>query len=347
MEYENLWWPSFGSSNLIQKPNLACISFTFENKKRAGLNKDNLEKIRRLIFMLFLIIAGFVCVISPKFTGYDAINSKASETVKDVLAENTKTFILVSGLKAGLAVIEGSTAGAVLVDVEIGDIVQPAYDFVDQIWKFLFYGLLILSMYVFILEFGLLSFGIRIIGIGFLAWGIGFLIPGNREETNFWAPALKFLRVRVPIVARACIMIGLLLAYLIPITLIASYGIRGFITEPVKAKKYGEIMAFEREFDQLKEEFISMKGELSLKHPLESSNRVKTKMRAIATSLLDAFNRSLQIFLYYIVIIFIEVLVFPLLTAYVLYKLGQIIIGKFLAETFASRNSTISESPGT
>ena len=86
------------------------------------------------------------------------------------MEENAKTFILVSGLKAGLAVIEGSTVEAVFIDIEIGDIVQPSYDFVDQIWKFLFYGLLILSTYEFILEFGLLSFGIRMMGIGFLAW---------------------------------------------------------------------------------------------------------------------------------------------------------------------------------
>ena len=246
-----------------------------------GLRKGDSKKLRLFATVFALIIVGFVCVVSPRFTGYQIINGKASEVVKDALAENVKTFVLVSGLKAGLAVIEGSTVGAVLIDIEIGDIVQPSYDFVDQIWKFLFYGLLILSMYEFILEFGLLSFGVRIIGIGLLAWGLSLLLPANKDKDNAGARILSFLREQVPIFARTFLMIGLLLAYLVPVTLIVTYGIRESITEPVKTRKYEEIRAFEKEFDRLKEEFLSIKEELSIAHPMESSIRVKTRMRAI------------------------------------------------------------------
>ena len=148
---------------------------------------------------------------------------------------------------------------------------------------------------------------------------------------------LIFLRERVPSLARTAFLIGLLLAYLVPVTLIASYGVRGHITGPVKAKKYEEMKEFEKEFGRLKAEFLSIKEDLSIKHPLESSGLVKTRMRIIATSLLNSFNASLQVFLFYVVIIFIEVLIFPLLTAYVLYKLGQAAIGRFSGRVTSSR----------
>jgi len=305
----------------------------------AGLRKGDSKKLRRFVSVLALVIIGLICLISPRLTGYEAINGKAAAVVKDALTENVKTFVLVSGLKAGLAIVEGSTAGAVLIDVEIGDIVQPSYDFVDHIWTFLFYGLFILSLYDFILEFGLLSFGVRIIGIGFLAWGLSLLIPANEEKDNVPLQILGFLREQAPRFARAFLMIGLLLAYLVPVTLIVTYGMRGFITEPVKARKYEEIRAFENEFDRLKEEFLSIKAELSVAHPIESSNRVKIRMRTIATSLLDSFNSSLQIFLYYIVVIFIEILLFPLLTAYLLYKLAQLTIGRLSAKVLVPQKS--------
>jgi hypothetical protein len=295
------------------------------------------------VFVFVLIIVGLICIISPKSTGYDAINKKASGIVEDALAENVRTFILVSGLKAGLAVIEGSTVGAVLVDVEIGDIVQPSYDFVDQIWKFLFYGLLILSIYEFILEFGLLSFGIRIMGCGLLIWGIGFLVPVNKRNTNPWTRIPIRIREWIPSLARSSFLFGVLLAYLVPLTLIASYGVRGFVTEPVKIRKSEEIRTFEKEFDRLREEFLSVKEELSVKHPLESSDRARTRTRMVATSLLNSFNSSLQIFLYYVVIIFVEVVIFPLLTAYVLYKFGQLTVGRFSARAFRSRDPGVSE----
>lgn len=306
------------------------------------MKKGDSEKLKLFITVFVLVFLGFICVASPRLTGYEIISDKAGETVKDALAENMKIFIVVSGLKAGLAIVEGSTAGAVIVDVEIGDIVQPSYDFVDHIWQFLFYGLLILSMYEFILEYGLLSLGIRIVGIGLLAWGLSFLLPAGKSEDNAAVRILASLKKRVPVFARASLMIGFLLAYLVPVTLIVTYGVRGYITEPVKARKYEEIRAFEKKIDRLKEDFLSVKEELSVTQPVESSNRVKTKIRAIATSLLDSFNSSLQIFLYYIVIIFIEILVFPLLTAYILYRLGQLAIGSFPSLARPSRRPEVS-----
>ena len=79
-----------------------------------------MPKMIRYVLVVVLVIAGLVCMISPRLTGYGAISEKASEVIEGALKENAKTFIVISGLKAGLAVVEGSTVGAVLLDVEIG-----------------------------------------------------------------------------------------------------------------------------------------------------------------------------------------------------------------------------------
>lgn len=54
-------------------------------------------------------------------------------------------FILLSGIKSGLAVVEGSTVG-VGVQVELGDAVQPAYDYVDTAWKAAMAGASIIAL---------------------------------------------------------------------------------------------------------------------------------------------------------------------------------------------------------
>ncbi len=43
-------------------------------------------------------------------------------------------FLILSGIKSGLAIVEGSSVG-VGVNVELGDVVQPVYDYVDIAWR--------------------------------------------------------------------------------------------------------------------------------------------------------------------------------------------------------------------
>ena len=61
--------------------------------------------------------------------------SQANDSYLDRAFDKSLTgFIILSSIKSGLAVVEGATAG-VGVQVELGDIVQPIYDYVDIAWK--------------------------------------------------------------------------------------------------------------------------------------------------------------------------------------------------------------------
>ena len=54
-------------------------------------------------------------------------------------------FIILSGIKSGLAIVEGSSVG-VGVQVELGDAVQPVYDYVDTAWKAAMAGASIIAL---------------------------------------------------------------------------------------------------------------------------------------------------------------------------------------------------------
>jgi len=283
----------------------------------------------RYILAILLVVVGSVAIVFPELTGYEAINEKALDIVDGALMENVRTFAVVSGIKAGLAVIEGSTMGAVIVTVEIGDLAQPVYDFVDYVWKILVYALLVLSLYKFILEFGLLSFGVRILGVGVLVGAVRILAfsgEGKTPRSHIYQVIGEYL----PILTRAAILSGLLLAYLAPITVLASHSLERFLTEPVKERESEAIGEFQSQFDRLKDEFLSVREDISLSHPKESSDQIRARMRLIGRVLLNSLNSSIHAFLYYLVILFVEIIVFPLMTAFILYKFTQFAMNRFL-----------------
>ncbi|RJP72598.1 MAG: hypothetical protein C4532_05895 [Candidatus Abyssobacteria bacterium SURF_17] len=283
----------------------------------------------RYILAILLVVVGSVAIVFPEMTGYEAINEKALDIVDGALMENVRTFAVVSGIKAGLAVIEGSTMGAVIVTVEIGDLAQPVYDFVDYVWKILVYALLVLSLYKFILEFGLLSFGVRILGVGVLVGAVRILAfsgEGKTPRSHIYQVIGEYL----PILTRAAILSGLLLAYLAPITVLASHSLERFLTEPVKERESEAIGEFQSQFDRLKDEFLSVREDISLSHPKESSDQIRARMRLIGRVLLNSLNSSIHAFLYYLVILFVEIIVFPLMTAFILYKFTQFAMNRFL-----------------
>ncbi len=58
--------------------------------------------------------------------------------LQNSVTKSTNTFLTLSAVKGAVAVIEGSTIGAevgVTADLQVGDAVQPIYDFIDLAWK--------------------------------------------------------------------------------------------------------------------------------------------------------------------------------------------------------------------
>ncbi|HPD98106.1 MAG TPA: hypothetical protein PLP89_07260 [Synergistales bacterium] len=102
----------------------------------------------------------------------DGKNSAYLEKTEDKALSG---FLLLSGIKAGLSIIEGSTANLALADIQFGDIVQSVLDAVDITWKILFATLGILMSMRFLLVLAdqsawfFLSYGAGMIALSFVS----------------------------------------------------------------------------------------------------------------------------------------------------------------------------------
>ena len=90
--------------------------------------------------MAVVIIAGLLLVISGHFDQtIDALGmgkvADANDTYLEESFDKSVTgFLILSAIKSGLAVIEGSEIG-IGFNLELGDVVQSVYDYVDVAWK--------------------------------------------------------------------------------------------------------------------------------------------------------------------------------------------------------------------
>jgi hypothetical protein len=94
--------------------------------------------VRSFIALLLLI----VIVLSA--TGYAdrlvgacgvaRMNQSNDQYLKDSFDRSLKGFLVLSAIKSGIAVLEGSEVG-VGFNLEVGDLVQSMYDYVDVAWR--------------------------------------------------------------------------------------------------------------------------------------------------------------------------------------------------------------------
>jgi hypothetical protein len=95
--------------------------------------------LRRWILIIALICLAFLSATGRLDRGLDWCGLKyLSQTngryLDDAFQKSLSGFLLLSGIKSGLAVVEGSEVG-VGFSLELGDVVQPVYDYVDIAWK--------------------------------------------------------------------------------------------------------------------------------------------------------------------------------------------------------------------
>ncbi len=95
--------------------------------------------IRRGIILAGLLAAIPLSAVGLLDRGFQACGlNYLSQTNKAYLdsafQKSLSGFLLLSSIKSGLAVVEGSTVG-VGFNLELGDVVQPVYDYVDIAWK--------------------------------------------------------------------------------------------------------------------------------------------------------------------------------------------------------------------
>jgi len=95
---------------------------------------------RKQLLILIVLIVGIV-LTAVGFTerilgtcGLDRLSARNEAYLESSQQRSLRTFAVLSTIKVGLAVVEGSEIG-VGFGLEIGDVVQAAYDYVDIAWK--------------------------------------------------------------------------------------------------------------------------------------------------------------------------------------------------------------------
>lgn len=88
------------------------------------------------IICILLAVISFLGILdtSLDFIGGKVIKKKNITYLENSFDKSIKGFLVLSSIKSGLAIIEGSGVG-VGFNLEIGDAVQPVYDYVDIAWK--------------------------------------------------------------------------------------------------------------------------------------------------------------------------------------------------------------------
>jgi len=285
------------------------------SKTRAFLS----AKQTKIAGAILMVAIGAICIFDSgrvaDLTYYTAINDHAIALLDETLERDMVTFLLITGVKASLAMIEGSSVG-VGFELQVGDIVQPAYDYVDFFWKAFLYAFMVLGFYKLLLDTGLLLLGIVLIGIGFVLSGIGLAATVPKMDLRLWG--------------RRCVLLGILVAYVAPISLLLTDLLSQRYTTSLKDKHYNTINAFNLQLEGSAFEFLQLKEKISILQPSRSFDEIQSGMLRIVSRVSEAFRLSLLAFLYYVLIILFELLFFPLLSAVILYKFTVFAMGRVL-----------------
>jgi hypothetical protein len=258
-----------------------------------------------------IALVAFRAVVA-KYSGYDALTAHAMVLVDESFARDEKTFLVITGIKTALAVVEGSEVG-VGFELKVGDVVQAPYDTVNFFWDMFLYAFLILGSYRLLLETGMLALGLTVMGIGFAVFAVA--VAANAQG-RIWRWG------------RRTLLGGALFAYTVPFALMTTHALSEQYTTAIRERHLEEIRQLSSELDRSKEDFIALKDEMELLHPLKSVEKLKEGMLAIARSMGQTFERTLTAFLYFMLVVAFEVVFFPFLSGYLLYKFGQFAVGR-------------------
>lgn len=259
-----------------------------------------------------LFVLGAVFVFRQSFvsdvTGYDALTERTLGLIDEGMLDNQRTFLIFSAVKASLAMIEGSTVG-VGVEVQVGDLIQPAYDYVDYFWKIFLTAFVVMGFYKILLDAGMLTLGFPLMGFGLMILAGSLVVPTARWNARG--------------LARRLMLFGLLMTYALPLSLLASDLIAERYVSELKVQHQVNIDSFQSQLTRTRGQFLALKEEISLLNPAGSLERVETGLVRLAQSVATSFQLSFLSFMYFVLIVLFEMLILPFCTAFILYLLGR------------------------
>ncbi len=163
-------------------------------------------------------------------------------------------FLLLSGIKSGLAVVEGSSVG-VGVSVELGDAVQPAYDYVDTAWKAAMAGASIIALMKMALQ-GLTLVDHWALFAALIVWA-GFF------AARWFAPRGDLLLRLLSRAGRFAVSLSAMFYLLLPLTIAGAALLSQRITAPLVDSSHQELKAVGQTLtpERIQERFFPQESE--------------------------------------------------------------------------------------
>jgi hypothetical protein len=252
---------------------------------------------RKPVFSALLLLLVFGILLAT----YWLLKSPALDTTKFTLERQSASFLLVSTLKSSLAVIEGSDVG-IGFRIEVGDIVQSAYDLVDFTWKMLLYGILLITFSKIFFESNLINIGLYILGLGFFLRTMGLFMQRQREK--------------VIAVGSGVIVAGLIVSFYIPVSTLVSFRACEYFVDHIEEDMDLQMQEVLKDWEQFKTDF--------------SLSKIKTSVASTAGFMRELFLKLTRILITYTSLMIIRYLLFPMIVAYGFFIIAKAFLKKKL-----------------
>lgn len=275
----------------------------------------------RLAAATAALLLGLVLLAAPqRMAGpllHTLVCQRADAQLAASLARNSVSFGALSGLKGVLATIEGSSVG-VGFQLELGDLVQPAYDYLDLVWRAFLAALALLGFFELIFQAGLLQIGLSLLGAGGVLWGAALFLARQHEaaEGGIGGSARARLARGTRQVGRRLLGLGFAVAYGLPLALLASELVTRHYLEPLRAKNAAQLEAAGAPLAGSVERLRALRERVSILEPGRSLEEISREARAVAEQASDAVWARARVFSATVLILAVELLLLPFLSAW-------------------------------
>ncbi len=222
-------------------------------------------------------------------------------------------FLLLSSIKSGLAVVEGSEVG-IGFNLELGDIVQPVYDYVDIAWKAALAGGSIIVGMQLALE------SLTLIDHWSLA-GLLFLLAAKLLCSWLW-PQRNGLHQGMREAVRFATTLTVACYLLLPLSVIGAAALSHHITRPMIEASHEELKRIEEELSprQVNQSSLADLAEESLTNPSlkQKISETSAGIKKLISFLKTETDRIAALTLKLIAAYLFDCILFPLLFGLIL-----------------------------
>ncbi len=202
------------------------------------------KHLKRTVVIILLLAAVFVAAFGYidkpiHWLGMGQISRANEAYLKDSFDKSVTGFLVLSGIKSGLAVLEGSEVG-IGFNLEVGDIVQSVYDYVDIAWQTALLGGTVILATLLLLRsaemidhwaFALLLFSV------FVSYGINWYFPKFAKTSRLIRETTFYL-----------IVFTVSIYLVVPFSITGAAFLSEKITRPIIEESH-------KSFDSIKEDF--------------------------------------------------------------------------------------------